>query len=195
VDEEDDPSPFDGLRSESRPPDETAALVEGEERAKAATQTIREPEQVFNKDGTLRKKIGRPRVEVNWEIVRALCTVQCSTDEIASYLHLSRWALERACKRDWRQTFGEYRAEQAKFGLANIRNKQYQLAVGGNVTMLIWLGKQYLGQQDRAEAPLIQEFKAEHARLKRQGQPEKTEPEAQESAEAPPADNKEPTIQ
>ena len=32
-----------------------------------------------------------------------------------------------------------------------LKNKQIQVALGGNVVMLIWLGKQYLGQTDNIE--------------------------------------------
>jgi len=32
-----------------------------------------------------------------------------------------------------------------------IRRKQLALAMGGDVRMLIWLGKQYLGQSDKVE--------------------------------------------
>ena len=32
-----------------------------------------------------------------------------------------------------------------------LKNKQIQVALGGNVVMLIWLGKQYLGQTDKIE--------------------------------------------
>ena len=32
-----------------------------------------------------------------------------------------------------------------------LKNKQIQVALGGNVVMLIWLGKQYLGQTDKVE--------------------------------------------
>lgn len=31
----------------------------------------------------------------------------------------------------------------------SLRRKQYEMAMNGNVTMLIWLGKQYLGQTDK----------------------------------------------
>jgi len=33
----------------------------------------------------------------------------------------------------------------------SIRRQQYKSAEGGNVTMQIWLGKQYLNQRDRNE--------------------------------------------
>jgi hypothetical protein len=32
---------------------------------------------------------------------------------------------------------------------ASIRRKQFEVAIKGNPTMLIWLGKQYLGQSDK----------------------------------------------
>ena len=41
----------------------------------------------------------------------------------------------------------ELRKEQ----LVEIRQKQFQMAMDGNVQMLIWLGKQYLGQKDSPE--------------------------------------------
>ena len=32
---------------------------------------------------------------------------------------------------------------------AGLKRKQYEGAMGGNVTMLIWMGKNYLGQSDK----------------------------------------------
>jgi len=34
---------------------------------------------------------------------------------------------------------------------ASLKRKQYEMAMSGNVTMLIWLGKQHLGQTDKRE--------------------------------------------
>ncbi len=36
-------------------------------------------------------------------------------------------------------------------GKASLRRKQYEIAMSGNTTMLIWLGKQALGQSDKQE--------------------------------------------
>ena len=33
----------------------------------------------------------------------------------------------------------------------SIRRKQYEVAMSGNATLLIWLGKQFLGQSDKIE--------------------------------------------
>ena len=36
-------------------------------------------------------------------------------------------------------------------GLASLRRRQFKAAQDGNATMLIWLGKQYLGQTDKQD--------------------------------------------
>jgi len=48
-------------------------------------------------------------------------------------------------------------------GFVSLRRKQYELAMAGNATILIFLGKQYLGQADKGEvtAPLLT-FEVEH---------------------------------
>ena len=33
----------------------------------------------------------------------------------------------------------------------SLRRKQFETALAGNVTMMVWLGKQYLGQKDKTE--------------------------------------------
>jgi hypothetical protein len=38
---------------------------------------------------------------------------------------------------------------------ASIRRKQIAVGLAGNVTMLIWLGKQHLGQQDRLQQETV----------------------------------------
>lgn len=46
-------------------------------------------------------------------------------------------------------------AEVMRIGLnkcrASVRRKQFELAMAGNATMLIWLGKQMLGQKERID--------------------------------------------
>jgi hypothetical protein len=36
-------------------------------------------------------------------------------------------------------------------GRMSLRRKQWKAAEDGNTTMLVWLGKQYLGQSDKSE--------------------------------------------
>jgi hypothetical protein len=37
---------------------------------------------------------------------------------------------------------------------ASVRRKQYELAMAGDRTMLVWLGKNWLGQKDRTETDI-----------------------------------------
>jgi DNA-binding transcriptional ArsR family regulator len=119
------------------------------------------------------RRMGRPRLMIDWNTVDALCSVQCTMEEIASALGVSVDTIDRAVKRDHKMTFAEYFKEKRKAGFVSLRRKQFQTASNGNVAMQIWLGKQWLDQRDRQEvtqvndplAELLEEFRKEHARL------------------------------
>jgi len=90
---------------------------------------------------------GRPPKPVHSDTVEAeirkFASVGCTQQEIAVLLEIPAATLMRK--------YGE----SYEKGLANLkqslRRKQVDLANGGNVTMLIWLGKNLLGQKDRSE--------------------------------------------
>jgi hypothetical protein len=46
-------------------------------------------------------------------------------------------------------TFSEFRRKRQSRFRINLINKQISLALSGNVTMCIWLGRNYLGQTDK----------------------------------------------
>jgi hypothetical protein len=50
-----------------------------------------------------------------------------------------------------RDNFSDIIQRGQEEGKASLRRMQYQAAVKGNVVMMIWLGKQLLGQRDRAD--------------------------------------------
>ena len=60
--------------------------------------------------------------------------------------------LNAACKRDHGMSFSEYFKQKAASGKMSLRRKQYTTAMDGNTTMLVWLGKNWLGQMDQPEA-------------------------------------------
>ncbi len=78
--------------------------------------------------------------------------MQCTQIEIASKLGISVDTLERACNRERLTSFADYFGQKRQIGFTRLRNKQFESALGGNVTMLIWLGKQFLGQSDKVES-------------------------------------------
>jgi hypothetical protein len=96
-----------------------------------------------------KKKTGRPLLDVNWDTVNKLCLIQCTGEEIASFINISYDTLERACKREQKVRFADYILQKKEGGKASLRRKQWKLVEDGNPTMCIWLGKQYLGQTDK----------------------------------------------
>jgi len=101
-------------------------------------------------------KAGRPRIEIDWVQFDNLCGIQCTLREIADYFNCSVDTIERACKRDRKADFAEYFEQKRGRGKISLRRKQFELALQGDRTMLIWLGKQYLNQGEREE-DIIQE--------------------------------------
>ena len=75
-----------------------------------------------------------------------LAGLQCTEVEVAAYFRVSERAVKMAlAKPEFRQAW-----ERGKHGgLISLRRAQFQAAVEGkNPTMLIWMGKQLLGQRD-----------------------------------------------
>lgn len=93
--------------------------------------------------------MARPKKEIDWETVRKLCAMQCTGEEIASFLNMNYDTLQRAVKREFNMSFADYFKKHSANGKISLRRKQYEVATSGNVPMLIWLGKQYLDQKDK----------------------------------------------
>ena len=87
--------------------------------------------------------MARPKLEINSEQVRKLALIQCTMNEMASVLGCSVDTLERR--------FADIIKEGREQGTMSLKRKQYEIAMGGNVTMLIWLGKIVLKQVEKRE--------------------------------------------
>ncbi len=104
-----------------------------------------------------KKKNGRPKIDVDFEQIDALCAVFCNCEEIMAVLKAfgvkpSYDTVERRIKEQFNVTFAEYvKQKQMAFAKPKLRKAQFDCAMSGNATMLIWLGKQYLGQVDKQE--------------------------------------------
>lgn len=102
---------------------------------------------------------GRPAKEIDAATIRNAAAIGCTVEEIASVVGCSRAHLYDRMKEDpgIQMAIDEGRAT----GRATLRRNQWRLSEAGNATMLIWLGKQILGQKDRTEmtgengAPLL----------------------------------------
>ena len=101
------------------------------------------------KRGRKNNRGGRPQFQINYEILEELCCIQCTGEEIASVLKIDYDTLNAALKRDGHIGFSEYFGKKRGKGKESIRRCQWKAAMAGNTTMLIFLGKQYLGQSDK----------------------------------------------
>ena len=86
---------------------------------------------------------GRPRFVIDYDAVEKLAGIQCTQEELASYLGCSVDTLTRDAK-----FCGIYKSAMSK-GKMSLRRHQWRALESGDKTMLVWLGKQYLGQSDR----------------------------------------------
>lgn len=87
---------------------------------------------------------GRPKKEIDYATVEKLANIQCTQEEIASFLGIS----SRTLLRD--EKFKELFAKGRENGKMSLRRIQWKHAEK-SVPMAIWLGKQYLGQKDNIE--------------------------------------------
>jgi predicted DNA-binding protein (UPF0251 family) len=92
----------------------------------------------------IKAKQGPPRIELTHdeiEQMKAWTVVGVGVQDIATMLGISKDVIE-----------DNYLDELKKVRVirnAKIRRKQYDLAMDGNVGMLVWLGKQWCGQRDQ----------------------------------------------
>jgi hypothetical protein len=97
---------------------------------------------------------GRPLFDVNWDQVDELCAIQCTGEEIAGVIGCDYDTLATACKREKHTAFSDYFKQKASNGKMSLRRTQYTTAMEGNPTMLVWLGKNWLGQTDKMETAI-----------------------------------------
>lgn len=94
---------------------------------------------------------GRPKKQIDKAQFEKLCGLQCTLEEFCCYFDCDNKTLEKWCKRTYKQNFSEIFKVKKGNGKISLRRKQFELAMSGNSTMLIWLGRNMLGQTDKIE--------------------------------------------
>lgn len=98
----------------------------------------------YNRD--MKPKLGRPKIKFTPEQVEQIKTLgrcHCPDSEVAAFMGVAENTIQRH--------FGALLKEAREAGKSNIRAKQFRLAMDGDRTMLIWLGKQLLKQSDKVQ--------------------------------------------
>jgi len=91
---------------------------------------------------------GRPRIELDLKVVEGLGSIGATAAEMAQILPASQSTIEHRLADRTSEEYRAYARGRARLN-TSLRRKQVEVAMSGNVTMLIWLGKQLLFQQDR----------------------------------------------
>lgn len=98
--------------------------------------------------------MGRPKKNLtpkDWASVDYMCMIHCTGEEIAGVLGMDYDTLNRNSKDTHGIPISEYIKKHQSGGKMSLRRAQWKAAESGNVSMMIWLGKQWLGQAERQE--------------------------------------------
>ena len=87
--------------------------------------------------------MARPIKAIDTETVQKLAQLHCTYEEIAQFVGVSTKTLQRS--------YVHLIKKGREMGKISLRRVQFEKALGGNVTMQIWLGKQHLDQKDKIE--------------------------------------------
>lgn len=96
-------------------------------------------------------KTGRPKLEIDLRAVEKAASIGCTQEEIGFLVGCSDRTLQK--REDCREAIARGSASMK----TSLRRLQWKKASEGNVAMLIWLGKQILGQKERVEETIREE--------------------------------------
>lgn len=89
------------------------------------------------------------KVTIDWDYVDSLLEAGNDGIRVAANLGIHEDTFYRRCQKDKGIGFADYIAQKRKRGESKIIAKQYEKAMTGDNSMLIWVGKQMCGQSDQ----------------------------------------------
>jgi len=96
--------------------------------------------------------MARPAKVIDLKLLEDLARIQCTDGEMAAILGFTREGFHKRKQRD--PELVRIIEKGKDEGQSSLRRLQWKNAMGGNTTMQIWLGKQYLGQRDMHSSEL-----------------------------------------
>ncbi len=91
-------------------------------------------------------KMGRPRIEIDWDDFERLCKMLCTAEEIAGYFSCSTDTLSRAVKSKYGKTFADIYKSYNAHGKVALRRSMMQMALKqdrNSVPILIYLDRKH----------------------------------------------------
>ena len=100
--------------------------------------------------------IGRPSKPIDLDVVAELCSIHCTLEDIASVLNVDAETVTRRLADAGYKPFSAFYNMHKGKGNASLRRAQWKCALDGDQRLLIWMGKQALGQKDNVEKVFMQ---------------------------------------
>ena len=90
----------------------------------------------------------RKPLDLDLTELEKLAAMHCTQQEVAAFFNTTRKTISLKLRQEpyksaWERGWGK--------GNISLRRKQFQAAEAGDRTMLVWLGKQWLGQTDKSQ--------------------------------------------
>lgn len=97
----------------------------------------------------------RPKANIDWEEAGKLIEAGCDGVEVAAHFGCDSETLYNRCKSDLKIGFTDFLRQNRSKGNARLKQKQFEAALDDKDRgMLIWLGKQRLGQSDKQQTEI-----------------------------------------
>ena len=108
-------------------------------------------DKIKTKDTIKTQSIGRPKKELDKDVIAKLSQIGCTQEEIGSCVGISARTLQRR--------YADLVKENKNIGRASLRKKMWDKAMRGqgNDKLLIWLSKNELNMRDKIETQSIVE--------------------------------------
>ena len=106
--------------------------------------------------------MARPKADISPTTLEQLGRISATLEEVGMFFGVNERTIRYRLKSDadLRDAWDKGRAQ----GRVSLRRKQMELAMSGNATLLIWLGKQLLGQREPDRVEPTQDQTHEKAR-------------------------------
>lgn len=99
----------------------------------------------------------RPSTDVEWKTVDEMLMAGCLGTEVAAYYGIHPDTFYKKVEQQKGMGFTAYLQEKRSKGDALLRTKQYEKALKGDNTLLIWLGKNRLEQRESPQEHTVNE--------------------------------------
>ena len=91
------------------------------------------------------------KIPIDWDLIGKYLQAGLSGVEISGLIGIHENTLYLRCKEDLNLDFVAFKAQKRAAGDGMLLTKQFDVAMKGDKTMLVWLGKQRLNQSDKSE--------------------------------------------